>query len=65
MRTELADARYRTELLTRDDAGTLQALDVAAHRQEVNALLLRASDLVRDVDRHGGVDRRGADLIGS
>ena len=40
------------------------ALDVAAHRQEVNVLLLRASELVRAGAR-AEEDRRGADLIGA
>lgn len=64
---DLRRLRERTEALTRGTAEELTALDVPAHRQEVNALLLRTSDLVR-----AGVgtkskkkNRRGADLMGA
>ena len=49
-----------TERLTRDTPRALAGLDVTGHRQAVNALLLRASELVRG----NGPDHRGADLIG-
>ncbi|MEU8269296.1 pentapeptide repeat-containing protein [Sphaerisporangium sp. NPDC049002] len=62
---ELRLAFDRTERLTHGDPGTLVELDVAAHRQEVNALLLRTSELVRAGVRRGKKDRRGADLIGA
>ncbi|MFE3638486.1 pentapeptide repeat-containing protein [Streptomyces sp. NPDC059168] len=73
-------ALERTELLTRGTPEELAGLDVAAHRQEVNALLLRASELARagaaggrrgkggkggKGGRHDVRDRRGADLIGA
>ncbi|MEU1707484.1 pentapeptide repeat-containing protein [Streptomyces sp. NPDC005706] len=76
----LREALERTELLTRGTPEELARLDVAAHRQEVNVLLLRASELARadavgGKDRKGGKggksgkrgakDRRGADLIGA
>ncbi|MEW2260387.1 pentapeptide repeat-containing protein [Streptomyces sp. NPDC047869] len=76
----LREALERTELLTRGTPEELARLDVAAHRQEVNVLLLRASELARAdavggkdrKDRKGGKggkrgakDRRGADLIGA
>jgi hypothetical protein len=53
-----------TERLTLLDPGALLELDVAAHRQAVNVLLLRASELAR---KGAGrrKDRRGADLIGA
>ncbi|MBP2327595.1 uncharacterized protein YjbI with pentapeptide repeats [Kibdelosporangium banguiense] len=51
-----------TEKLTYADAEVLIELDVPAHRQKVNALLLETSELVRG---RGGKDRRGADLIGA
>ncbi|MFF4394290.1 pentapeptide repeat-containing protein [Streptomyces sp. NPDC001480] len=44
---ELREALAKTERLTRQTPDELAALDVAAHRQEVNVLLLRTSDLVR------------------
>ncbi|MFI5683383.1 pentapeptide repeat-containing protein [Streptomyces sp. NPDC051636] len=65
---DLREAREKTELLTRGTPGELAALDVAAHRQEVNVLLLRTSDLVRaGFGGKGGKkkDRRGADLMGA
>jgi hypothetical protein len=54
-------ARAETERLTRDDPDSLLRLDVAAHRKGVDALLSRASELIR---APGGVNHRGADLIG-
>jgi uncharacterized protein YjbI with pentapeptide repeats len=68
---ELRRALEQTEQLTRQSPGELAALDVAAHRQQVNVLLLRTSELARAgaADRKGrkgkGKDRRGADLIGA
>jgi uncharacterized protein YjbI with pentapeptide repeats len=73
LHADLERARERTEELTRGDADALAALDVDAHRQEVNVLLLRTSELVRADAPHGtsvrgagmrGRDLRGADLIG-
>ncbi|WP_223168138.1 pentapeptide repeat-containing protein [Nonomuraea sp. SYSU D8015] len=63
IRAELRQALDETERLTREPAGVLEKLDVAAHRGEVNGLLLRTSELVRA--GHRGKDRRGADLIGA
>jgi uncharacterized protein YjbI with pentapeptide repeats len=60
---ELARARRETEDLTRDTPAGLLRVDVPAHRQQVNALLRRASDLVRAGVAHQ--DHRGADLIGA
>ncbi|MQY34092.1 hypothetical protein SRB17_20580 [Streptomyces sp. RB17] len=69
---ELRRALEETERLTRQTAGELAALDVAAHRQQVNELLLRTSELARAGVTGGkggrkgkGKDRRGADLIGA
>ncbi|WP_369275124.1 pentapeptide repeat-containing protein [Streptomyces sp. R11] len=55
-----------TEELTRQTPQDLAALDVAAHRQEVNVLLLKASELAR-AGIGGGrkKNRRGADLMGA
>jgi uncharacterized protein YjbI with pentapeptide repeats len=59
----LTSALDRTARLTRATADDLLALDVAAHRGEVNTLLRRASELARA--GAGGADRSGADLIGT
>ncbi|SNX65605.1 uncharacterized protein YjbI with pentapeptide repeats [Streptomyces sp. TLI_55] len=55
----------RTEELTLRTPEELGALDVGAHRQEVNVLLLRTSELVRAGTRGKKKDRRGADLMGA
>ncbi|MEU0334380.1 pentapeptide repeat-containing protein [Streptomyces sp. NPDC006193] len=66
---DLRRMRERTERLTRRTPQELAALDVAAHRREVDVLLLRTSELVRAGagGRSGGGrrDRRGADLVGA
>lgn len=56
--------------LTQARPETLLKLDVAARRQEVNALLLQVSELVRAEARRqegngAGADHRGADLLGA
>jgi uncharacterized protein YjbI with pentapeptide repeats len=53
------------ERLTRSDVDTLLGLDVAAHRADVNTLLLQASKLVRAEVRGKKRDWRGADLLGA
>ncbi|WP_037851199.1 pentapeptide repeat-containing protein [Streptomyces sp. NRRL S-340] len=58
-------ALERTEQLTLLSPEGLAELDVAAHRQEVNVLLLRTSELVRVAVRGSKKDRRGADLMGA
>jgi uncharacterized protein YjbI with pentapeptide repeats len=61
---ELSRALSETERLTHNRPDALMELDVPAHRRDVNALLLRASELVRaKVQRKK--DLRGADLIGA
>ena len=62
---ELSLALDETEHLTHNSPDSLMELDVAAHRRDVNALLLRASELARGEARHRDVDRSGADLIGA
>ncbi|GHI03638.1 oxetanocin A resistance protein [Streptomyces cellostaticus] len=71
---DLRRALERTERLTRQTPEELAALDVAAHRQEVNVLLLRSSELARASvagpkgkkgQKGKAKDRRGADLIGA
>ncbi|APY88819.1 pentapeptide repeat-containing protein [Streptomyces alfalfae] len=62
---ELKQALAETERLA---AGTPQAVadvDVAAHRQDVNVLLLRTSELVRKGNTGKKKQRRGADLVGA
>lgn len=70
---ELRSALGETERLTRLDSDSLLKLDVAAHRANVNALLLRTSELVRAYARltqkppqgRQKTYGRGADLIGA
>ncbi|MFI0773824.1 pentapeptide repeat-containing protein [Streptomyces sp. NPDC021212] len=66
---ELRRALRTTEELTRGSADELLALDVAAHRDGVNALLLRTSELARAGVRPKGrgkrKNHRGADLMGA
>lgn len=62
---ELRRALEKTERLTRGTPDELGALDVGAHRQDVNVLLLRASELARAGARGRRKDRRGADLMGA
>jgi hypothetical protein len=62
---ELRRALERTEALTRLGPGELVALDVPAHRQEVNVLLLRTSELVRAGIPGRKKEHRGADLMGA
>ncbi|MFI9050235.1 pentapeptide repeat-containing protein [Streptomyces sp. NPDC053427] len=61
----LRGALDATERLTRGTAQELAALDMPAHRGEVNALLLRTSELVRAEVPGKKKDRRGADLFGA
>lgn len=64
---DLRRSLEKTEELTRRTPEQLAALDVGAHRQEVNVLLLRTSELVRAGTGARGrkKDRRGADLMGA
>lgn len=63
------DALRAASSATRGLAGgrpeALLALDIDAHRQEVNVLLTRASELVRGCAPGKPKNRRGADLIGA
>lgn len=61
---ELREAFDEMERITHGEPGVLAAVDVAPHRSEINALLLRASELTRAGVRSGEVELRGADLIG-
>ncbi len=60
---ELGLALDETERLTHHDPDPLLDLDVAAHRREINALLLRTSELVRAEAGYQKKDLAGADLI--
>jgi uncharacterized protein YjbI with pentapeptide repeats len=62
---ELSLALEETERLTHNSSDALIELDVAAHRRDVNALLLRTSEIVRAEVRRKKKDHRGADLIGA
>ncbi|MFD7436150.1 pentapeptide repeat-containing protein [Streptomyces sp. NPDC059861] len=62
---DLRGALDDTERLARQTAQELAALDVGAHRQQVNVLLLKTSELVRAGTRGRKKDRRGADLMGA
>ncbi|MFJ9242056.1 pentapeptide repeat-containing protein [Streptomyces sp. NPDC101776] len=62
---ELSRALARTEELTHGTPEQLGALDVGAHRQDVNELLLRTSELMRSGARGKKKERRGADLMGA
>ncbi|WP_329121989.1 pentapeptide repeat-containing protein [Streptomyces sp. NBC_01465] len=61
---ELRLLRDETEALTLLGPDALAALDVGAQRQKVNALLLKASSLVRG-NPGKKKNRRGADLMGA
>lgn len=65
LRADLARELAATERLTLGDAESLLALDVAAHRQGVSALLARTSELVRAQVPGKRKNRRGADLFGA
>jgi uncharacterized protein YjbI with pentapeptide repeats len=64
LKEDLGRALAETERLTQLGPEALVELDVAAHRRDVNDLLLAASNLVRAKVRQKK-DHRGADLIGA
>ena len=57
--------RKATEAMTHSPADVLLDLDIESHRGEVNALLVRTSELARAHVPGHKLDRRGADLIGA
>jgi uncharacterized protein YjbI with pentapeptide repeats len=64
LRVALSTTLTTTQRLTEGNPDDLINLDVAAHRQDVNTLLITVSELVREgID--GPPDHRGADLIGA
>lgn len=62
---KLRRALEKTERLTRQTPEELAALEVPAHRQDVNALLLKTSELARAGISGRRKERRGADLMGA
>ncbi|MFJ8591836.1 pentapeptide repeat-containing protein [Streptomyces sp. NPDC093598] len=62
---ELRKALEKTREFTAGTPEELAGLDVASHRQEVNVLLLRTSELARAGTKGRRKDRRGADLMGA
>ncbi|MEU2794444.1 pentapeptide repeat-containing protein [Streptomyces sp. NPDC007100] len=62
---DLRRALKETDRLTRGSAEALAEVDVAAVRQDVNALLLRTSELVRAGVPGRKKNHRGADLMGA
>jgi len=62
---ELRSALKKTERLTHDSPEALLELDMMAYRQEINALLLHASELARAGVQRKKQDLRGANLIGA
>ncbi len=65
LHAELRRILHKTEELTGQSPQELQTLDVAAHRQEVNVLLLKTSELARAGVGGRKKNRRGADLMGA
>jgi uncharacterized protein YjbI with pentapeptide repeats len=65
LRDDLRRAIDATQTLTRRPAAELETLDGASHRDHVNDLLVRVSELVRSQIPGRRPDRRGADLIGA
>jgi uncharacterized protein YjbI with pentapeptide repeats len=62
---ELSARRAEIERLTHGSPDELADFDVSLHRQDVDALLRRASDLVRAGAGRQRADRSGADLVGA
>jgi len=62
---QLRQAFTATQAMTDRPADVLLGLDTGRHRAQVNALLLRASELVRAQVPGQKLDRQGADLIGT
>jgi uncharacterized protein YjbI with pentapeptide repeats len=62
---QLRLALEATDAMTRRPAGALLELDIGRHRDHVNALLRRSSELVRAQVPGPKLDASGADLIGA
>jgi hypothetical protein len=63
LRAEIESARQETSALADEDADALCALDISAHRDVVNAVLRRVSELARIPV--SGANLRGASLLGA
>jgi uncharacterized protein YjbI with pentapeptide repeats len=63
IRDEIDRAGRDTAQLAGGDARALQSLDISAHRDAVNGVLRRASELARAAT--GGANLRGASLLGA
>jgi Pentapeptide repeats (8 copies) len=61
---QLGELLAETSRLASGGPDELTSLDVAEHRERVNAVLLTVSDRVRAGSGHRGPDLRGADLAG-
>ncbi|EWM09907.1 pentapeptide repeat protein [Kutzneria sp. 744] len=61
----ISAAYTEVEKVTLSEPDTLLAVDVPAHREKVNELLVRASELTRATVKGRKADRRGADLMGA
>ncbi|GLV58371.1 hypothetical protein KDH_52040 [Dictyobacter sp. S3.2.2.5] len=62
---DLRHAQAEIKSLTHYSPEELLALDIAAHRQTINILLVRASELARAGVRGKKKEHRGADLVGA
>jgi uncharacterized protein YjbI with pentapeptide repeats len=62
---DLRAAADRIGALTRAGPAALADVDVTAHRDAVNPVLVRASELARGTPGLARADRRGADLVGA
>ncbi len=62
---ELGIALDQTARLTRGSDADLRDLDVAAHHERINELLLRTSELVRATTPGERANYRGANLVGA
>jgi len=65
IRAGLVASLVQTRELTALPSATLRAVDVAGHREQINVLLTRTSELVRAPFGRGAWQRRGADLVGA
>ncbi|WP_030794470.1 pentapeptide repeat-containing protein [Streptomyces sp. NRRL S-920] len=65
IRADLRRCLARTEELAQGTPEAITDTDVAAHREDVNVLLLRTSELVRKGIGGKKKERRGADLFGA
>lgn len=65
LRAEIDTALEQTEALASLPYAELAHVDAEAQRAAVAPLLLRASELTREVSTHRRADHRGADLVGA